>query len=348
MRKTLSEISNFLGGRVVGDRDIVITGVSGLKEAGPGDLTFLANPKYLPLLKTTKASAVIVAEDVSAEGPALIRVANPSLAFTRVVALIKESLTPRIRGVHPTAVISPDAVLAENVGVGPHVVIEPGVRIGRGTMIGAGSYVGEKAVVGEETLIYPNVTLREDVSVGSRVIIHSGSVIGCDGFGYLTVEEKHMKIPQMGTVVIEDDVEIGACVTIDRARFDRTVIGKGTKVDNLVQIAHNVRTGENCIIVSQVGIAGSTTLGKNVILAGQVGVAGHLHVGDGAVVMAQSGISKDVAAKAVMFGSPADEHRQAARTLGHVGRLSHYVERIKALEEKIASLEESLKKRMDT
>jgi UDP-3-O-[3-hydroxymyristoyl] glucosamine N-acyltransferase len=199
--------------------------------------------------------------------------------------------------------------------------------------------VGKNAKVGADCIIYPNVTLREKVIVGDRVIIHSGTVIGSDGFGYTKVGEEHIKIPQTGTVVIEDDVEIGACVTVDRARFDRTIIGKGTKIDNLVQIAHNVQLGKNCLVIALAGIAGSTVLEDNVIIAGQVGVAGHLRVGAGAIAMAGSGVINDVPAGATLFGYPADDHKKTWRNLAHLGKISQYVERIKALEAKVQQLE---------
>ena len=340
MRQTLAEIARLIDGTVIGDGNCVITGISGIKEAAEGDLTFLANPKYFPLAVETKASAIIVGKDIVVEGKSVIRTDNPSMAFARVVGFIKESLAPRIKGVHSTAVVAQDAVIGEGAGIGPHVVIESGVRIGRGTVICAGVFIGQKSSVGENSLVYPNVTIREDVSIGSRVIIHSGTVVGSDGFGYIQVGDRHEKVPQMGTVVVEDDVEIGACVTIDRARFDKTVIGRGTKIDNLVQIAHNVRTGENCLIIALAGIAGSATIGSNAIIAGQVGVAGHVTVGERAVVAAQSGITKDVAPGAKMFGTPAEEYSVSARVMAHMKRLPRYADEIKELKQRIKILEE--------
>ena len=340
MEKKLSDIASEIQGRVVGDGALLVRGVCGIKEAKAGDLTFLANPKYISQAALTQASAIIVGPDVLVKGKTVIQTANPSLAFSRVVAMIKEDLTPRIQGVHPSAVIHPSVVLGEGVGVGPYVVMERGVRIGAGTVICAGVYIGQKSTVGENCLIYPHVTIREDVTLGSRVIIHSGTVIGSDGFGYLTLEGVHVKIPQMGTVVIEDDVEIGACVTIDRARFDKTFIGRGTKIDNLVQIAHNVRIGENCFIIALAGIAGSAAIGHNAVIAGQVGVAGHVQVGDGAMVAAQSGITKDVLPGMKMFGTPALEYKQAVREMGLVSRLGQYVDRLSALEERFRVIEE--------
>ncbi len=339
MQKSLSEIAKDTGGRVVGDGALLIKGVCGMREAKAGDLTFLANPKYLPLASLTEASAIIVGLDVVVVGKSVIQTENPSLAFSKVVAAIKEDLTPKMAGIHPSAVVDPSAVIGAGVGIGPNVVIEKDVKVGSDTVICAGVFVGQKTVIGADCLIYPNVTIREDVTLGHRIIIHSGSVIGSDGFGYMTIEGKHHKIPQMGTVVIEDDVEIGACVTIDRARFDKTLIGRGTKIDNLVQIAHNVRIGENCFIIALAGIAGSASIGHNAIIAGQVGVAGHVKVGDGAMVAAQSGITKDVPPGAKMFGTPAQEYKQAVREMGLVGRLPQYVARLAELEQRIKVLE---------
>ncbi|MBF0594922.1 MAG: UDP-3-O-(3-hydroxymyristoyl)glucosamine N-acyltransferase [Candidatus Omnitrophica bacterium] len=342
MHQTLSEVAQLVGGRLVGKGDQVITGISGIKEAVEGDLTFLANPKYLPLASTTKASAIIVGRDVLIEGKFVIQTDNPSMAFARIVGFIKENMTPRIKGIHPKAVVAEGAVIGDRVGIGPFVVIEDGVCIGKDTVICAGVFVGQKSLIGAGSLIYPNVTIRENVSIGDRVIIHSGTVVGSDGFGYLQVGDRHEKIPQMGTVVVEDDVEIGACVTIDRARFDKTLIGRGTKIDNLVQIAHNVRTGENCLIIALAGIAGSARIGNNAIIAGQVGVAGHVTVGDRAVVAAQSGITKDVDPGAMMFGTPAEEYSKATRVMAHVKRLPRYAEEIKELRKKVQILEDKL------
>ncbi len=339
MRQTLTEIAQLVGGKLVGDGNLVMTGISGIKEAVPGDLTFLANSKYLPLAFSTKASAIIVGRDVVIEGKSVIQTDNPSMAFARIVSLIKEDLSPKVKGIHSTAVIAPDVFIGEGAGIGPHVVIESGARVGKGSIICAGVFIGQKTSIGESTLIYPNVTIREDVSIGNRVIIHSGAVIGSDGFGYLQVGDHHVKIPQMGTVVVEDDVEIGACVTVDRARFDKTLIGRGTKIDNLVQIAHNVRIGEDCLIIALAGIAGSARIGNNAIIAGQVGVAGHVTVGDRAVVAAQSGITKDVDPGTMMFGTPADEYSKATRVMAHVKRLPRYADEIRELKKKVQELE---------
>jgi len=343
MKKTLAEIAKEIQGRVVGDGALLIKGIAGIKEARPGDLTFLANDKYIPLAAATAASAIIVGKDVLVEGKTVVQTDDPSVAFSKIIFMVKQDLTPKIKGVHPTAVIDPSAVIGEGVGIGPHVVIEKGTKIGRKTVICAGCFVGQQTVLGDDCLIYPNVTLRENVTIGDHVIVHSGTVVGADGFGYALVDGVHVKIPQMGTVVIEDDVEIGACVTIDRARFDKTFIGRGTKIDNLVQIGHNVHVGRHCIIIALAGIAGSCKIGDHVIVAGQAGLGGHLNIGDGAVIAAQSGVIKDVPPGAKMFGTPAKEYRTAVREMGLAGRLPQYVEKIAAMEKRIKSLEEKLK-----
>lgn len=343
MKKTLAEIAKEIQGRVVGDDALLIKGISGIREARAGDITFLSNEKYAPLAAGTGASAIIVGKDVLVKGKTVVQTNDPSLAFSKVVSMIKEDLTPRFKGIHPTAVIDTSAVVAEDAGIGPYVVIEKEVRIGSGTVICAGSFVGQKTSIGEDCLIYPNVTVRENVTIGSKVIIHSGTVVGADGFGYAEVDGARVKIPQMGTVVIEDDVELGACVTIDRARFDKTFIGRGTKIDNLVQVGHNAYIGRHCVIIALAGVAGSCHIGDHVIVAGQAGMGGHLDIGDGAVIAAQSGVIKDVPAGAKMFGTPAKEYRVAVRDMGLVSRLHQYVDRLAALEEKIRTLEEKLK-----
>lgn len=339
MSRTLKEIAEFIGGEIVGDSGTVIAGVSGIKEAKEGDITFLANPKYAPLMEKTHASAIITSREIECSSKPIIRTENPSLAFTKAISFVTPYEIKHPKGVHPSAIIAKDVSLGKDVAIGPYAVIEEGSVIGEGSVIYAGCFIGRLSRIGSGVLIYPNVSIRERTSIGNRVIIHSGTVIGSDGFGFATVEGLHHKIPQIGTVEIGDDVEIGANVAIDRARFDKTVIGRGTKIDNLVHIAHNVVIGENSIIVAQVGISGSTTLGKNVILAGQVGLVGHISVGDGAIVMAQSGVSKSVPANTMMWGYPAKPANIAKRVNACVQNLPRLYEDIAQLKKKIEELE---------
>ncbi|MFH0855988.1 MAG: UDP-3-O-(3-hydroxymyristoyl)glucosamine N-acyltransferase [Candidatus Omnitrophota bacterium] len=344
MPKTLKEIAQAIKGEVKGDADTVITGVSGIKEAAQGDITFLANPKYLPLLSATSASAVIVSKE--AQFPAaknIICVDNPSLAFAQVISLMYPGEARHFEGIHSSALLGNGVKLGKNVAIGAYVVIEDGASIGDDTVIYPGCFIGRAAKIGNGTLLYPHVSIRERVAIGNRVIIHSGAVIGSDGFGFVEVSGKHHKIPQVGTVEIGDDVEIGANVTIDRARFDKTSIGRGTKIDNLVQIAHNVAIGENCLVVAQVGISGSTVIGNNVILAGQAGLVGHITVGDNAIVTAQSGVSKSVPAGAMFSGYPARPFRENQKAQACVHNLPKVFEAVKELKKKIECLENKLK-----
>jgi UDP-3-O-[3-hydroxymyristoyl] glucosamine N-acyltransferase len=343
VHKTLREIAEFIDGEVIGDESIVITGVAGIKEAGPGDITFLANPKYFPLADKTDASAIITSRQAEDIPKPIIRTDNPSLAFARIISLLAPGEVKRPRGIHPCVIKGKNVSLGKDVSISAYVVIEDDVSIGDNTVIYPGSFIGHNTTVGRDTLIYPNVSIREYVKIGNRVIIHSGTVIGCDGFGFVTLKGKHHKIPQVGTVEVGDDVEIGANVTIDRARFDKTVIGSGTKIDNLVQIAHNVVTGQDCIIVSQAGISGSTVLGKNVTLAGQVGVVGHISIGDNAVVMAQAGVSKSVPADTMVWGYPAKPQDIAKRVNACVQNLPKLFATVRELKKKIEELEARLK-----
>jgi UDP-3-O-[3-hydroxymyristoyl] glucosamine N-acyltransferase len=342
MHKTLQEIADFVHGEIVGDTKIIITGVAGIKEAGEGDITFLANPKYLPLLEETRASAIITSKDIKNAKKPIVRTENPSLAFAQVVSLANPVQIKLPAGIHPSAVLGKDVSLGKNVAIGAYTVIEEGVSIGDNTIIYAGCYLGPYAKIGAESIIYPHVSIRECVSIGSRVTIRSGTCVGSDGFGFITTEGIHSRIPQVGTVIVEDDVEIGANVTIDRARFDKTVIGKGTKIDNLVHIAHNVITGQNCIIVAQVGISGSTTLGNNVTLAGQVGVVGHIHIGDNAVVMSRSGVSKSIPAGTTVWGYPAKPQDVAKRVNACVQLLPKLYQTVTQLKKKVEELEKRL------
>ena len=339
MRKSLKEIAKLINGEVVGDEGIIITGIAGIKEAVEGDITFVANPKYLPLLKKTRASAVITSREVKNAPKSIVRTENPSLAFAKIVSLANTQTVKRLLGIHPTVILGKGVSLGKDVAIGAYTVIDDEVSIGNKAVIYAGCYVGQHCRIGEDSVIYPHVSIRENVTIGKRVVIHSGTVIGSEGFGFFILEGKHQRIPQVGTVVIEDDVDIGSNVTIDRARFDKTIIGRGTKIDNLVQIAHNVVIGENSLIVAQVGISGSTAIGKNVTLAGQAGLAGHLSVGDGAVVAAQAGVTKSVPAHTIVSGFPAKPHNIAKRVNACVQNLPKLYNTVAQLKKKIEELE---------
>ncbi len=333
----LSEIAERLGGSLEGDGTIEIAAVAGLKEAVHGELSFLANPKYSAQVASTKASAVIVPGDWDRSSPcALIRVENSDQAFAAAAELFYEAVPEPKPGVHPTASVAESAVIGDGVSIGANCTIEDGVVIGANTVIQANCVIGYKTMIGNNCLLYPLVSTREFTEIGNRVIIHNGTVVGSDGFGYAVQKDgSRTKIPQIGKVVIEDDVEIGANVAIDRARFGKTKIGKGTKIDNLVQIAHNVVIGEHSVMCGQVGISGSTTIGSRVILAGQSGLAGHLEVGDGAIVGAQAGVMKDVDPKAFVIGSPAMPHLQFKKMVANTILLPKLKDKVKQLEERI-------------
>jgi UDP-3-O-[3-hydroxymyristoyl] glucosamine N-acyltransferase len=341
MTLTVAEIAAFLNGTVEGDEAVEISGIAGIREAGPREISFVANPRYASDVADTRAGAVIVPKDWAKPAPCtLIRVDSPDRAF----ALAAERFAPPpIRfepGVHSTAVVAPDVKLDPSVHVGPHCVIEPGCRIGTGCVLGAGVYLGHDCRLGDEVRLYPGVSVRERCRLGHRVIVHNGAVIGSDGFGY-SVDEHGVrtKIPQIGIVEIGDDVEIGANTTIDRARFGRTVIGRGTKIDNLVQIAHNVVIGENSVIVAQVGIAGSTSLGARTILGGQVGVIGHVKLGDGVIVGAQAGVTKNIPAGSFVSGYPAMPHARATRIQALTQCLPEWRDQLADLEKRLSALE---------
>ncbi|MCP4649348.1 MAG: UDP-3-O-(3-hydroxymyristoyl)glucosamine N-acyltransferase [PVC group bacterium] len=342
MNKTLKEIAQLIEGTIVGNESTVITGVCGIKEAKAGDITFVANPKYISLIKQTNASAIITTPDIKKASKPLILTDNPSIAFAKLLSLIAPNEVSHFKGIHPTAVVGENVKLGKDVAIHPHVVIEDGVVIGERTILGAGVFVGNHTTIGQDTMIHPHVSIRERVSIGSRVIVHNGTVIGSDGFGFATVKGMHHKIPQIGTVIIEDDVEIGANVTIDRARFDKTLIKHGTKIDNLVQIAHNVVIGENTIVVAQAGISGSTIVGKNVTIAGQSGIIGHITIGDNAVIAAQAGVTKSIPNDTCVSGYPAKQHKKAKRINACVQKLPDLYKLVTKLEDKIASLEAAL------
>jgi UDP-3-O-[3-hydroxymyristoyl] glucosamine N-acyltransferase len=337
---TLREICNEVGGKVVGDCECCIVSVASIHEAEKGQITFIGNLKYARLLPSTQASAVIVPPELEIpEGTNALVHENPSMAFVKVTSLFSPPALPARKGVSGKACVGENAHLGKDVCIEDYVVIGDGVHIGDNTHVFPFTYIGRNSRIGDDCLIYPNVTIREESVIGSRVIVHSGTVIGADGFGYIQVDGKHIKIPQTGVVCIEDDVEIGANVTIDRARFEKTVVGRGTKIDNLVMVAHNVRVGEDSIIVAQVGISGSTEIGRNVILLGQAGLVGHIKIGDKARVTAQAGVTKNVPAGATVSGTPARPLEQERKAVAATYRIPELLREVQELRERVKALE---------
>lgn len=339
---TLSELAAHVGAQIPPETSpspvTIIRGAS-LHDAQEGDIVFYENPRYLRLLRETKASAALVPLDFEESvSTNLLRVANPSVAFSAILEKLSPPIQPYAAGIHPTAVVGTEVEIHPTASIQPHAVIEDGVKIGAGTVIGALCFVGRNSSVGEDCHIHPNVVMREHTLIGSRVIIHSGSVIGSDGFGFKFVNGKHLKIPQTGYVQIDDDVEIGSCTTIDRARFGRTWIQTGSKIDNLVQIAHNVVVGPHCVIAAQTGISGSSRLGRYVTLAGQVGVVGHIEIGDEVVVAAKSGVSKDTPPRQTLMGMFGVPMKEARELVAHYHRLPKTAAKLKALEAELAAL----------
>jgi UDP-3-O-[3-hydroxymyristoyl] glucosamine N-acyltransferase len=339
MEFRLAELAERLGGELHGDPDLRICGVAGIKEARTGEITFLGNPRYEEWLEKTQASAVILPQRHAFNGRASIRVADPYAAFQAVMTLFHSQRPLLGPGVHPAALIGENAVLGPDVAIGPQVVVGQGCRIGERTIILPGVVIGPDVTIGARCLIYPNVVIREETQIGDRVILHAGAVIGDDGFGFLTRAGVHEKVPQLGRVVIEDDVEIGANTCIDRATAGATIIRRGSRIDNLVQVAHNVSIGRNSILCAQVGIAGSTSVGDDVTLAGQVGIVGHIQIGDGAKVGAQGGVTKSVPPGAEVSGYPAAPHHLAKRVYASMRQLPDLLKAVRQLERRVRELE---------
>ena len=332
---TLQELVSTSNGELVGDPKLKITGAASLAEATSSEISFFANRKYIGLLRKTRASAVFVPSDFGEPlTAAQVRVSDPTKAFEQVVLKFAPKPITFSPGVHPSAIVGSSVRLGERVSIQPHAVIEDDSEIGDDTIIGAGSYIGHETTIGAACLIYPLVTIRERSRIGSRVLIHSGAVIGADGFGFEMVGGRQQKIQQLGIVQIDDEVEIGANTTVDRARFGRTWIQQGVKIDNLVQIAHNVIIGKNSVIVAQTGISGSTRVGERVTMAGQVGIVGHVEIADGSIIAAQSGVSKNVPG-GVWFGYPAGPIDEIKQQIAWIRSLGKLFARVKEIEKKL-------------
>jgi len=332
----LRELAGRVNARLAPDAgDVEISSVASLADANPGDISFFGNPKYINALRKTRATAVLLPESFTEQVPGHgLFVPDPAAAFAQILPLFTPQPILREPGIHPSAVISPSAKIGEACSIGAHVVIEAGVEIGARAIIEPHCFIGQNSKIGDNCHLHPNVTVRERCAIGNNVILHCGVVIGADGFGYEFREGRQQKIPQTGTVQIDDDVEIGANSAVDRARFGRTWIQRGTKIDNLVQIGHNVTIGEHCILCAQVGISGSTRIGNYVTLAGKVGLSGHIEIGDQVMIGAMSGLAKNVPPKTIMFGAPAQPIREYKENYALLKNIRKLYNRVKALEAK--------------
>jgi UDP-3-O-[3-hydroxymyristoyl] glucosamine N-acyltransferase len=341
--KTLFELADHVGGKVVGDGQVVIEKVAPIDEAQAGAITFLANPRYRQFLFTSAASAMIVGPGVVKNAPVrpgkgYLETSNPYLAFAKILQLFNPPPAQKPQ-VSSLAYVEPSACVGEEAAIFPHVFIGERVRVGHRTVLYPGVFLGADSAVGDDSVLHANVVVREGCRVGSRVILHAGVVVGSDGFGYARDGNVRVKIPQVGIVKIEDDVEIGANTTIDRGTLGQTVVGRGTKIDNLVQIAHNVAIGENSVIAAQAGVAGSTRIGRNVTLAGQVGVVNHIEIGDGATVGPQSGVPQSVPPGAVLSsGIAAAPHREWLKVMALLPQLPKLWTLVRALEKQVSGL----------
>ena len=334
----LKELAALVGGEVVGDPELVIERVAPIEVAQPGDITFVANRKYVPCTRTTKASAIIVSPEFRQLKRNLIVTQNPYLAFARAVGILMEEKGGRTPGIHPAAVVSPDARIGRDVVVGPHVTVEGGAHIGDRVTLMAAVYIGRGASVGDDTVIHPNAAVYHGVRVGCRCIIHANVTLGSDGFGWAPNGQGYERIPQVGATVVGDDVSIGANSVINRGALGNTSIGNGTKIDSLVIISHNVEVGENCLFVSQVGISGTVKIGNHCSFGGQAGVAGHLTIGDNVQVAGQAGVSHHLESNGTYFGSPARPIREMRRAVAAFRRLPELRDEIRHVQKRMTEI----------
>ncbi len=339
---TLGELARTLNARLEGEASRRVRAVAPLEAAGPDDISFVLGPRYVKAAAATRAGALVAPEGLAGLPGAVLRVAAPQAALIALLRLFHPD-PPLEPGTHRLALVADGARVDASAAVGPFAVVERGARIGRGTRVGALCFVGEDAVVGDDVVLHPRVVVRSGVRIGNRVIVHPGAVLGADGFGYAFDGQGHRKIPQVGGVRIEDDVEIGANTTVDRATLGETVIGRGSKLDNLVQVGHNCQIGEDVILVSQVGVSGSSKVGHRAVLAGQVGIADHVEIGEGAILTAKSGVPNDIPAGEVWSGIPARPTGEAKRIWAAENRLPELLRRVRDLEKRLTDLEKGAK-----
>lgn len=341
---TIEEIAQFTSGTIFGPSDVEIHGAAEVTSASSGDITYAVNEQYIQKLFDGKASAAIVPKGAKEKhdfSMTIIEAENPYWSFAQVLRLFAPKVPLPEKNIHDSASVSSDVSLGSDVVIGANVVIDSGVKIGKGSYIGAGTHIGASCTIGNDCKIHSNVSIREFCSLGNRVIIQSGSVIGSDGYGYVQHKGAYHKIPQIGIVEIQDDVEIGSLVCIDRATIGKTIIGKGTKMDNLIQIGHNVELGEHCAIVSQVGISGSTKVGSNCRFAGQSATSGHLSIGKESTIAARGVVVKDLPPKSFVSGFPAKPHGEERKIIASLPRLPTMVKRLSKLERRVQELEQS-------
>ena len=339
---TLSEIAQLLDSPAPAEgANRAITGLATLAEAGPEDLTFVSAEQYVPQLNSTRAAAAVVQSRIKLPPEwesRCLRVENADLAVARVLELFAPPVPRPPPGIDASARVAKSAAIGGDVAIGPNAVIGERANIGRGTVLHAGVYIGDDVVIGDNCEFFAHVVIRERITLGNRVVIHAGSVLGTDGFGYRWDGSRHQKLPHIGTVVIEDDVEIGSCVCIDRAKFSATRIGQGTKIDNLVQVGHNVQIGANCIIAGLSGLGGSARLGTGVMLGGQAAIRDHIQLGDGAIAAACSGVAEDVGPKTIVSGTPAMPHRESLREQAALRGLPELRAQVRKLQEELEAL----------
>lgn len=340
LKKTLQELADLVGGEVMGKPDLEITGVTSVENAEEHQITFAMGGAYLEKAAKGRAGAVVVPLQVNDFPKPVIRVENPKAAFAALLELFTPA--PQVpRGIHPSCVVAATASIGENAALMPYVVVGDNAVIGKNTILYPGVFIGENAKIGDDCILYPHVTVREGCRIGNRVIIHSSTVVGSDGYGFVTIDGRHRKVPQVGIVVIEDDVEIGACVTLDRATTGETVIKRGTKLDNLIHLGHNVVVGEDCLLVAFTGISGSTKIGNRVTFAGQSGCAGHLTIGDNCVFAAKCGVIGDVPPNSFYAGFPGRPHKEWLRAEAAAYKVPDMLKKLKELEKNLRNWKKS-------